>query len=87
MALLASSSKKNALVFAATLVMALLVASVSAEICNTVAVCRQEICMGMCAVTGASNLGACRYLGGIPTCCCVLESGSTSVGSVHQPVH
>ena len=85
MALLVSCSNKKAPIFAATLVMALLaVASVSADICNRVDVCRQEICTGMCAVTGGSNLGVCRYISGIPTCCCVLESGSTSiVGSVH----
>ncbi|KAG0529210.1 hypothetical protein BDA96_05G078700 [Sorghum bicolor] len=92
MAFLVSCCKKKDLVLAATLVMALLAAaSVSGEICNRVVVCRQEICTGMCAVTGGSNLGACRYMWGFPTCCCVLESSSTSsvvAGSVHQlPVH
>jgi hypothetical protein len=92
MAFLVSCSKKKALVLAATLLMAALLAaaSVSGEICNRVVVCRQEICTGMCAVTGGSTLGACRYMWGFPTCCCVLESASTSsvVGSVHQlPVH
>lgn len=81
-----SYNKKKALVFAATLLTAalLLAASVSAEICNRVDVCRVEICTGMCAVTGGSTLGACRYMWGFPTCCCLQESASTSVvGSVH----
>ncbi|CAO2201004.1 unnamed protein product [Urochloa humidicola] len=67
---------KKALVFLVIpLLMALLAASVSAELCGQVPQCDVNECEASCFVTGHQG-GTCKVIEGAPNCCCAGSSAS-----------
>ena len=83
--ILMACSKKAVVVFLAVpLLMALLAATVSADLCGQVPHCEVNQCEASCFVTGHQG-GTCKLIGGVPSCCCA-GSSSASIG-VHQLPH
>ncbi|OEL21546.1 hypothetical protein BAE44_0017436 [Dichanthelium oligosanthes] len=73
-------SKKTLGVLIVPLLMALLAASVSTEICGHVPHCDVNQCEASCFVTGHQG-GTCKIIRGAPSCCC---AGSSASIGVHQ---